>query len=232
MKNCHVIFVVTLFLTAISCNKNKTSGGLTSLNIINAEAGIPSIYVYLTLSDSAFYLQQSALQYGSCVEYGIPSGTSPLTLINSIDTTKTLLQADLHVTTGGIYSLYLSGQYPNVDTLLRQDSIPVNIDSVAGLRFINLSSGSQAMTVNLQGNPSSQTEFSGLGYKMISSFRTYPDTSGITSYIFEVRDQASGNLLFTFTWNFTLYRNNTIVIDGSEDPTSLTPIGGFQVNNF
>jgi hypothetical protein len=105
-------------------------------------------------------------------------------------------------------------------------------DSISGVRFINLSQGSKPISINLQGNLPAQAEISGLAYKQVSVFKTYPDTNGISSYNFEIRDQASGNLLTTFSWNFTLFKNNTLVITGSEDPSIGTPVNVFPVNNF
>jgi hypothetical protein len=95
-----------------------------------------------------------------------------------------------------------------------------------------LSSGSQPISINLAGNDASQMEFNPIGYKQITAFKTYPDTCGISSYNFEVRDKATDNLLTTFQWSFSLFKNNTLVISGSEDPASSTPISVFAVNNY
>lgn len=227
----YTLLFFALLIVNASCKKASVNPGLISFNVIQATTDVPSVYVYFTATPSNFYQQQAIIPYAASAEYGIAPNT-PLVVVSSADTSKNLLSGTLHLKNGGIYSLYLAGPASHLDTLLLQDQIPVHADSSSGVRFINLSSGRQPITVNLQGNPSTQTEFPVLAYKHISSFKSYPATSAITSYNFEIRDQASGLLLSTFTWNLALFKNNTIVICGSEDPTSSTPVSAFQVNNY
>lgn len=216
----------------MSCQKNYTGGAVSALNVVNATVGLSPVYVFLTRYDSAFYNQQASVSFGSWAEYGVPAGDAPITVVSSTDTASPLLQGNLVVRGGAIYTLYLAGVFPNIDTLFMRDTIPVYPDSAAGVRFINLSADSKPITINLQGNLPSQTEFPALAYKNITAFKSYPDTNGITSYIFEVRDQATGSLVTTFNWNFTLGKNNTLVICGSEESNSSFPIGVLQVNNY
>jgi hypothetical protein len=110
-----------------------------------------------------------------------------------------------------------------------QDHIPSHTDSSAGLRFIDLSPGSAAFSINLAGNSPSQTEFSNLGYKQISAFKSYPANSSIGgSYNFEIRTQENDSLITTFSWTYTLHRCHTIVLSGLVS-NGLTV---FQVNNY
>jgi hypothetical protein len=216
-----------------SCKKDTNPlYSIAALTIVNASPNNPSIVA--TISDTLvpFYVNQSPIAYQSFAEYGNPSGNTPLNLVSAADTSVPLFQGKFNLKPGGIYSLYLVGQIKAIDTVFRQDIIPVYQDSVSGLRFINLVQGSQPISVNLQGYFPTQTEFSGLAYKQISDFKTYSGIGGITSYEFEIRDQSTGNLLTTFSWHFSLYKNNTLVISGSEDPNSTTPTSVFQVNNY
>jgi hypothetical protein len=227
-------FIVTMVILA-SCRK-ETPGTLSSssITVVNTIETANELAVYFSDTALAYYIDQAPVPYASSLEYGIPSATTSVLAISSFDTAM-VMATTLALKPGGIYSLYFAGsglpQVP-VDVVFSQDTIPVYSDSAAGVRFISLSPGSGPVTVNLQGNLPTQTEFPALAYKQISAFKGYPDTSGITSYTFEIRDQASGNLLSTFQWNFTLFKSNTLTICGSENPNSMTPINVFQINNF
>ena len=232
MRNFKIVLFLLIVISGPSCKKDESANGAAALNIFNGVTNVSSLYAYLTFSDSAFYLHQSSVAFGSTLEYGVPNGSIPLTLVNVQDTSRNLFQTTLRLGQGGIYSLYLSGQSPAVDTLLVRDTIPFLSDSVSGVRFVNLSGGGLPISVNMAGNTPSQIEFAGLGYRQISPFKIYRSTSNISSYSFEIRDQKTGNLLTTYNWNFAVFKCNTLVICGSADSTSSVPIGVFQINNY
>lgn len=206
----------------------------SALTIVNASLGNPSIIATFSDSMLPYYLNVGPISYGSYTEYGVPSGKTPLILVSSADTTKPLFQQMLTMQTGGIYTLYITGQGHGGqgDALLLRDTLPFHTDSIAGIRFINLSPDSGPVSINLQGNFPSSLEFSNLNYKEITSFKNYAAANGVQNYNFEIRDQVSGNLLTTFSWGFNVFKNNTVVISGSANPTYNTPIGAFQVNNY
>ena len=225
------INIFIFFVTA--CKKNNSNGGLAALNIINANTNAPSVLVYLTDYPNSFYQNRAPVYYGSALEYGTPAGINPLSIYKKTDTVKPLFRTTLNLNAGGIYSLYLAGTAPQIDTIFTQDNVPFHHDSAVSLRVINLSSDSHPITVNLEGNPSTQVEFPALAYRAVSDFKSYPATSNVSGYYnFEIRDQASGDLLTTFSWYYTLFQSNTLVISGSIDPASSMPINAFQVNNF
>jgi len=226
-----ITVILTLSFWISSCEKNS-SRKLGALNVIHALVDEPPVYVYFTATPSNYYLNQSPVPYGAAAEYGTPFDGTPLTIVSSGDTSQALFQSTLTMKSGGIYSLYLAGQASKKDTLLLEDVIPAFSDSSAGVRFINLSQGSAPMSVNIQGNDPMHTEFDNIGYKQISPFRAYPAKGGVSGYTFEIRDQATGNLLITYSWNFELFRNYTIVIGGLEDGAGAGAINAFAINNF
>jgi hypothetical protein len=182
----------------------------------------------------SFHLNKALVQYGSSIEYGITAGTTPLTIVSAGDTSNPLISGSIDLKAGGIYSLYLAGQNGKaVDTVFMQDLIPAYNDSVSGVRIINLSVDAGKISANLVGNPVGQNEFSDLGYKQISTFKTYSAMSNIPGYYtFEIRDQTTGDLLTSFDWSYTVFKNSTLVLCGSKDPAAPSPISVFQVNNF
>jgi hypothetical protein len=222
------------------CAKTSFDGTVpvAALNVINAAMDVPSLNVNFTATPIPYYLYQQPVSYGSSYEWAVAPGDSPIVIVSSLDTSSSIFTGNFKFVPQAIYSLYVlsgtSGGQGNV--LFQQDTIPVYTDSAAGVRFINLSPDSHPLTVNLQGNPPSQTEFSPLAYEQISSFKQYSATSVVANnggYSFEVHDQSTGILYTTITWNYQVYRNNTMVICGSVNPlNTTTPIMVFAVNNY
>jgi hypothetical protein len=225
----YISLLILLLAFAGSCKKsNNSDSGLASVNFIQANSNIPSVAVNFTSTPIPFYLNQNLIYYTSSYNYGVPAGANPYVVVNSADTSTTLLQGTFNVKAGGIYSFYLSGKN-SIDTLFMQDTIPVHPDSSAGVRFINLSPDSGPVNISLQGNM--QNEFSSLGYRQITEFKRYSDSSDVMNnggYTYVITDML-GNTLTTFGWNPPLYKNNTLVICGID---SLSSVQIFQVNNY
>jgi len=228
MRHYYILIAVVgcLFL---ACKKSNNTGGLASFNLINADPNLASAYVYFTGPDTAFYVQQSTVSYGSAVQYGASTGSSPVALFSTQDTLKPLFKGDFLLKPGGIYSLYLCGTEATPDTLFMQDIIPIQPDSNAGARFVNLCSDCGAVNVTQQGN--SQPDFAGLSYKQVAAFKNYSANSAVLNnggYTYVVTD-GSGNPVATFNWNPPTFRNNTLVICGID---SLQSVQVFAVNNY
>lgn len=204
---------------------------MSSLNIVNASGDNPVIVASLSDTAIPFYTIQNPINYQSFIRYNNPSGATPLIIVSASDTTHSLFQGNFDLKPGEIYSLFISGQAKALDTIFVRDVIPFYGDSSAGVRFVNLSDGKLPVTVNLEGN-SSSNEFSNIAYRDVTPFKTYSAAGGISSYNFEIRDQASGDLLTTFTWNVSVYHNHTLVMTGSTDSASTTPFTVFAVNNY
>jgi hypothetical protein len=228
-----LIFAIVTF--NCSCKKSgfNSAKPTAALNVINAAPDVPALSVNFTNTPIFFAKYQQLVSFGSSWEWGLPPASSPVLLISSSDTSKAFYSGTVDLKAGGIYSMYVLSGSPKGDVLLLEDTIPVYTDSAAGIRFINLSPDSGPITVNLQGNNPSQMEFIDLTYKQISPFKGYNATSqsgGV--YNFEIWSKTSQTLLANFSWYFRLQKNNTIVIAGSTDPSSSTPLNVFQVNNY
>jgi len=240
--NKYKVIIITL-LFGISCSKNGNVSNpepISAVNIVNAAPNSSPFIVDLTGATSVteYFSSAQQIDYGSSYEYSIPSGQIPTVVYQISDTNTPAFIGKLLLSPNAIYSIFLAGNINNqggIDTLLVED-FPPNYsiaDSVAGVRFVNLSTGSKPMNVTIEGNPVAQTEFTGLSYKNVSSWKGYPATSIIPGYYsFTVWDQSSGDSLTSFTWNYTLFRNSTLVISGSTNGNSNTPLQVFQMNNF
>jgi hypothetical protein len=237
MKNA-ILFVIiaAASLLGIGCKKTADTlpnPQLSSITIINAvlDAGPVKFNHYKTglsyedLSDS--------INYGSSLEYPIISGNQPLAVVLSRDTSTILYHNTYDFTPFKSYSMYTAGILPNTKNFFFEDNIPVHKDSTVGVRFINLSMDSKPVSINVQG--SSQSDFSNVAYGQISQFKSYPadmNSNPNQNYTFEVRDLSSGVLLTTFTWYFSVFKNNTLVISGLVNASNYNAITVFQVNNY
>ena len=231
-RKFYLLFLMPLILLVCCKKEINPIVQVASITVVNASPDNPQVVAVISDTLVPFYRNTAPIDYGSAQEYAYCAGKTPLILTSSADTVNPFFRGDLDLKSGGTFSFFIAGELKDVDTLLLQDVLPTHQDSSGGVRFINLSTNSQPMSVNLAGNDPSQTEFSGLAYKQASSFKAYTSDLTTNSYTFEIRDQSSGNLLTTFYWTTTLRQNNTLVISGSEDPASSTPIQVFQVNHY
>jgi hypothetical protein len=207
---------------------------MSSIIVVNAMESEPNVAVNFSAAPIPFYQNKAIIPSNSYLEFGLPSGTVPIKVISANDTTHDLFGGTLTLEDNIVYSFYLSGQSSKArDTLLIKESLPVISDSKIGVRFINLATGSSRVYVNIQGNQTSQKEFSELNYRIPSSFKLYSADAGLNgTYNFEVRDQDSDSLLTTYSLYYTSTKNYAIIINGSTDANASTPVGAFQVNYY
>ena len=231
MKKNHIFLTILIAGSLVASCKKDTgiSTNIASLNIINATVDAPSLALNFSSVVIPYYRNKTAISMGSAVEFGLSSGVSALNLVSSADTSNTLFHGTLDLKLGGIYSLYVIGQTPHMDTLFMKDNIPAHEDSTAGARFINLSPDSQSLSINQVGNTT--PDFTSLAYKKITGFKKYSAVTNITNnggYTYEIRDE-SGNILTIFNWNPAVFKNNTLVITGLVGNSTVSV---FSVNNY
>jgi len=233
------IFILVLQLLCFSCKKeisNVKPEPVSAITVVNAVIGSnPIITDFSGVKPvSTYYATTPQINYGAFQEFGEVSGNLPLTVYQITDTIQPMYKANLNVAGGGIYSLFLTGTDPtHPDVVFNQDHPPYHAaaDSVIGVRFINLSPGSNPISVNLQGAANGSLA-SSLSYKSITNFSDIPFTTSITQYIFEIRDASSGTLLTTYSYTTAPYQNITIAVIGEEGASAAVPISAMQENNF
>ena len=234
MKKITYFIGALMALAVCSCNKDVLNSNVSetaSITIINAVPDMPGALVNFTNGPINYARDQAAVSYQSYFEYGTVAGNLPLTIVSSADTLHPVYSNHLNEKKGGIYSLYLFGRESAVQGMLVEDAIPAHVDSVAGVRFVNLSTDGKPLNVILDGNPPAQKEFINVAFKQITNFKNYSSNGAaiaIGGYTFDVTD-SSGNILTTVFWSFKPFHNNTLVISGSATDGSLAV---FQVNNY
>ena len=233
------LYIIAVQACCLSCKKefnNVKTVPISAITIVNAVVNANPLVADFSGADSvaAFYSTTTQIGYGSFYEYSLPSSKTPAAVYQLSDTTNPFYKETINLQPDGVYSLFLSGADTNhVDTLLTQDNPPYhsNADSTAGIRFVNLSTGSSPISIDIQGE-SNGSEASSLAYQAITNFKNYPATQEVTQYNFEIRDAASGNLITTYTYTTAPFQNITIAIIGSEDPSVNVPVSVIQVNNY
>lgn len=229
MKHMHRFFqllIVALVIT--SCKKTKEVRGVTSLNIINVAAVSPAP----TLK---FGSNATTIANNSYTLFSLVSGTNKLYVYPVGDSSHPYYNNTI-TTAGGIYSLFISNA---TDAVLIKDTIPYRKDSTFGVRFINMSPGSPALSINLKGKANG-SEVSSLPYKSYTEFKTYNariNKSSDSTYAFVIRKAGTGDSLTTYTVAYTggnfvtpRFQNITLVLRGIINGTP--SFGVTKENNY
>jgi len=234
-----IVLPAVFLIEGMSCQKAKVVPPPASITVVNAMATSNPIVPKLGADTSGRYYNDptgnSMIQvwYGSSQLYSPVAGTVPCLVVPSTDTSFNIFNGNLNLSSGEIYSFFLSGDTAHADTMIVKDNIPYYGDSSVGARFVNLSIGGKALTITLAGDDPNNTQFPTIGYQGITDFKKYNAGANVGgSYQFVIRDQATGDSLTSYFWSYKLYKNNTIVISGSPDPLSSTPLTVFSVNNY
>jgi len=254
-----MIFVLYIQLLHESCTKETTAvrpQPVSSITVVNAVVGSSPIMVDFNGNStvSSYYSASQKIGYSSFYEFSVASGTVPFSAFQLSDTLTPIFKVGdknngIVLDPAGIYSLFLCGQLESglpIDTLFTADKLPYHppTDSSIGIRFVNLSPGSNPISVNIQGQPNG-SEIPNLPYKGITSFKNYSAGYAVSKYIFELRDVNSGLILGKYTMNginngaintsnnLYRFRNFTIVLKGLSGVTSGSAAQGiFLVNNY
>lgn len=238
MKKINKILAAILFMTGLSaCEHDQDLAPLSSLYVINATVDLAEVKVNTTGKPIDFVKFNDPLIYGTGKIYSVKSGNS-VNILGAASATPTtnLFSFTREFKPQGMYSLYLAGQMPNVETIINEESYPVYSGEVIAVRVINLMPNSTPVNVTLAGSPG-VNEFSNIAYKQQSIFKKYPATDAVPDgfFDFQVRN-AAGNLISNYVlgyYDVINARNKyiTLVITGMIDGTgSATPAVSFLLN--
>lgn len=191
--------ILSLACLLTACVKTHPAPGTASLNIINTVDGstilIPDFDGNIPLSTFGTANQFS---YASFYPYSNQLsgyvGIQHLTIYRIEDTgahATPLFDLTLTLPVGSIHTLFLTGTVASPDTLFTTDTLPYHADkdSAVGVRFVNLSQGSDPVTVAGIGR---------LAYKDVSGFKSYPAASGSPDPTFTFFD-ATGTPVASYT---------------------------------
>ncbi|MFX1708940.1 hypothetical protein PV783_33550 [Chitinophaga sp. CC14] len=206
-----------LMLILSACAKQTTAPGSASLTMINAVVGNSSLVTNFNGSNPFDYYLANRIYYKAFNEnnncYTQFSGSQPLALYQYPDTTEKsvpLFNLVLDLPLGSIHTLFLTGTVTAPDTLFVKDDLPYQLttDSSMGIRFVNLSPGSNDISINIKGQTGAP-EVARLPYKGSTIFKDYSAGFEVPDYEFEFRDAASGALLGSYI-TVGIYHQTTV----------------------
>ncbi len=225
----------------VSCSKTKDiplpSSSLTIVNVVAGGADLYAQFYYGTVANS--FMNAPIIGLNGFKEFGGYSGDVPLSFFNKADTVNVFYSDSVHLDMNNIYTLFLTGTSSAPEAFFYKEAVLPRYaasDSVMGIRFANLSSGSSAVRINIQG--SSDNEAQHLAYKGVSDFKAYSVAKTIQpggSYIFELRDDASGALITTYILGSAAAmqsKNVTILLRGVPNGTGTSAQSAVLANDF
>jgi hypothetical protein len=207
-----VILFAGMICEGLACQKATTApplSGVASFTVVNAIPNtVNNVIPVINTSQTIMWFQSAySIAYGHSYEYSPIGGNDTVYVVQNNDTLDIgpkalgeMFYGILPLKKGGIYSLFLCGaDTSSPDYLFTTDTLPYYspVDSVMGIRFVNLSTGSNPISINLEGSTNG-SEVNSLSYKEITGFRQYVNNSTIVDYLFVVRDATSGDSLTQF----------------------------------
>lgn len=227
----HFLLLLTVFP---SCKKKAYEGNPATIQVFNAMDNGLRLYANLSgvhpiqyktslLVGNKFYMLDNNLITTTSYPQRIDFYSIPDTMPHD----RPLLNVNAAINAGEIYSLFLYGDKSTPGYSLVKDNIPAinRQDSTTHLRFANFSEA-QAISVNIQGQANGSF-IQNLSFKSLSDFVELDADITVANYVFEIRNQATGALLATFTTfglnpaggypgsvNNWIFKSNTIVFTG------------------
>lgn len=216
----------------ISCKKDPSPESTASLTLIDALPGYKYILTDFPEKRTELFSGMSLLLY-----YGIYAPNCHLSVAAKeqsiafykypfVANDQPIYQLKLKPASGEISTLFITGTLAKPEHFIVTATPPyhgVN-DSIAGLRFVNLSAGSGPVNVKISGQGLNNVISSNnLAYKGSTAYLPVPATSKIGDLLVEFYDQASGNLLASYAMpgvgatlieNKWRYRNYTLALKG------------------
>lgn len=247
MKNIHYIILSMLLFTA-ACKKDAYEPRASAdVFVINTAVDAGALKVNAGADGSFLYRKAIDLTYGTYSAYGAFTGSNTVTVVRSADTTKALFTRSVDLKP--ISTLYITGQYPNVETVYQaENNFPfissngISPDNSVYIRFANMSPNASSVNIKIQ---SAATNIAtALPYKGVSDFVKYaaapaiaaigttPAVPATPDYVFQVTDAATNVVLGTFTVSpgNVRYKTISIVLRGLVNGTGANTFGILQVS--
>jgi hypothetical protein len=262
-RSITILRAISLFFI-FACQKSTiipSSSGVAALTVVNAIPNSVNNVIPVIGASQAIEWFGSANQIGyeNFYEYSPTAGNDTVYVVQSTDTLNFGPKASglmfyniLSLKKGDIYSLFLCGaDTTSPDYLFTTDTLPYysSADSVMGIRFVNLSTGANSVSINLEGKPNGSV-VNNLPYKGITRFGQYANNSTINDYMFVVRDAATGDSLTQYDFflsgssnsgyglidptngNLLTFKNITIALIGQPGINAAVPQSTMLIDDY
>ena len=208
MKKTNPVLLLTMLLMAmtVACKKNTDYTAPGSLNYVNAVVNAEILTADFGIDKRlVFYDVTQAFRYATPTQYNfqsLPPGQNKLDIYGYGDTTEhdvPLASVVLDVKPADMYTLFLSGDKVQTDTVLIKEQFPgyAANDSSFSVRFLNLSRGTNPITAEIDGE--ARPGATGIAYKARTGWASLSARSTVDNYQIQFRDQVTGNILATAT---------------------------------
>ena len=208
-----------LLLAAVvtSCKKDQeVLKETSSITIVNCMTTGNTIFPALTDPQNLSFsskvmglrpLQEFLTEGFAAKIWGLNSGTAPLKIYVFPDSLSPAVTQKIDLKAGDIYSLYVTGDRNNIDTLLVKDSIPhvAAKDSMIIVRFVNLIKDGVPLSVNIVDEPAIPA-IENIGYKSVTPYQVFRTKKASTPeecfFYFELRNALTHELISTFKYQW------------------------------
>ncbi|MEY8762246.1 MULTISPECIES: DUF4397 domain-containing protein [Clostridium] len=220
-----MMFICPYFARRACCRLPQTAP-VSYIRFLNASPNSPAVDVYL--NERLIFRN---LTYKSFSDYiNIPYGTYNIRVFSAGSTENPIIDESLSIPAEKIFTIAMTGQYPNVNLLPIEDIRRPKIQNRALIRFINLTPDSTNLDLALSNG---NTLFSNISYREVSQY--IPIVPGV--YTFEINNSGSQervlhipNVRLTPNRFYTIYSVGNL--SGSPAHQVLIPLDGNSYIQF
>lgn len=202
--------LTTLLLAVIifaSCKKDEVKNiPMASLSVVNTVTGGTTVWFAYNVGISNNSSRQVTIKAGENNLYLWPNGDS----LHPYYTYPKFVTQDREV-----YSLFLCGTPTAVEGIVVKETIPQWTDTIAGIRFVNLSPNSTGINITRPSTPTVNV-VANLQYKAMTDFIGFPAGANVAD-TFQFRNASTNALLSTVTFtkaSIPRFRNMSLVFRG------------------
>ena len=192
-KTYNIVLLTVLTGFIIACEEDNSLPTVgTSLKIVHAATGTPSVLVNY-FNHNIAYADIASLEFSESMRVTLPpNATREVIIVPTEDTLTQVLNREVNLQSGGIFTMFLLTEGQELEGLLIEDVLLNSKDSLVGVRFANFSSDIGLVTVNISGE--TENLVNGLAFRDVSNLSSLSATSEEGSYQFEFKDE-EGNIV-------------------------------------
>jgi len=226
MKKILYMSMIGMLLLA-SCKKDKIQEKpLSTLTVFNATTDVPVFLAEIDKNPAT-----SRIGYYDSNNVIVDPGSHEISVYPENDKSKIANIGDVNFKAGELWSLFIFGPINNLENrLVKEKAFQIYEKNQCGVRFMNVSAGSQPLNVELV-EASNEVQFSNVAYGELSAFKVY-NTMPDQLFTFEVRKVSDNSLVTSFITTLPLHQNMTLAITGSESSQNIVvfPFNHFRYN--
>lgn len=227
MRSIASIICLLVLVLPAACNKDKTDTDtftvpFTVLNAITDDISDLQIVTAVNRTsfnkkNNLFFFSDDGYNITGLWNYAISSKEPTLVQVYvRNDSTKPFFSQTISSGPGVRHNLMVTGTPDMPEYLYLHDQPQRPADSSTGIRFVNLVHNLPHIGINISGQPVG-SEVADLPYLQASPFKLYNARAGQRTYVFEMTDKNTGELLYTFPFTVVPFTNTNVCLRGLKD---------------